>query len=183
MDIDFCSSWSFFLFAETNVCITFVSLTIKIADMIIDKLENQALYAVLGDGIKKGFDFLLNNDLTNLEVGKYEIDGKKIFASVMEYTSKEPHNAKLEAHMKFIDLQYVISGEELMGYTPRTGQVATEDKLEEKDVIFYNEPADFVKVSQGMFAIFFPTDLHQPSVKVSVPSPVKKVVVKIAVDY
>lgn len=150
--------------------------------MIVDKFENVGLYRNLNSGLKKGFDFLEKADLQKIEVGTYEIcDG--VFAIVDEYKSKEPGICKPEAHKKYIDIQYIIKGEELIGYAPLENQEVLIPYNEEKDLIFYSAKTQYSKLSNGMFAIYFPTDIHQPGVRVKENESVaiKKIVVKVAV--
>lgn len=45
--------------------------------MIIGTLSTYERYYVLGDGFKKAFEFLKNNDIRNMEPGRYDIDGDR----------------------------------------------------------------------------------------------------------
>jgi len=146
--------------------------------MIIDKIENAKLYYNLGMRIKKALDYTRQTDLKNLQPGKYEIEGDNIFALISEYETKTESEGKLEAHRKYIDVQYVIEGEELMGYAPLGNQQILEPYKEENDIIFYSVEKSFTKLSAGMFAIFFPTDVHMPGICVEKMSAVKKLVIK-----
>jgi hypothetical protein len=66
----------------------------------------------------KAFNFLKSNDLPGLEIKRYDIDGDNLFAPVSEYMTKNEEDAKYEAHQKYIDIQYVVSGKELIGVAP-----------------------------------------------------------------
>src|SRR4030066_683186 len=147
--------------------------------MIIDKIENANIYKNLGERIKQSFDYIVQTDLKNLAPGKYEIDGENIFALVSEYKTKSEQEGKLEAHRKYIDIQYVISGEELMGYVPLGNQQILEPYKEENDIVFFKGDKSFTKVSAGMFAIFFPEDVHMPGILAGQKSSVKKLVIKV----
>lgn len=146
--------------------------------MIIDKIENAHLYKNLGERISKSFEYIKTTDLKNLPAGKYQIDGENIFALVSEYKTKPEQEGKLEAHKKYIDVQYVIEGEELMGYSPLGLQQILEPYKEENDIIFFKGDKSFTKVSAGMFAIFSPEDVHMPGIASGKPSSVKKLVIK-----
>jgi YhcH/YjgK/YiaL family protein len=148
--------------------------------MVIDKIENYRLYSNLTKRLAKGFEFITTTDLTTIEPGKYQIDGDDIFAIVQEYDTKEEHDSVLEGHHKYIDIQYVIQGVELMGFTPLKDQVAVEENLE-KDYTFYTGETSMLRVEEGMFTLFFPEDLHRPGVKAGQISKVKKVVVKVKI--
>lgn len=148
--------------------------------MVIDKIENYRLYSQLTKRLAKGFEFLTTTDLKAIASGKHEIDSDKIFAIVQEYETKEESECVLEGHHKYIDIQYVISGVELMGFAPLTNQKMVEEDLE-KDYTFYEGDTSLLRVEEGMFTLFFPEDLHRPCVKAGVVSKVKKVVVKVKI--
>lgn len=148
--------------------------------MVIDKIENYRLYSKLTKRLAKAFEFITETDLTAIEPGKYQIENDDIFAIVQEYDTKEEKDSILEGHHKYIDIQYVIQGVELMGFTPLTDQVAVEENLE-KDYTFYEGETSMLRVEEGMFTLFFPEDLHRPGVKADQISKVKKVVVKVKI--
>ena len=56
--------------------------------MIMDQLSNASLYDGVHPRLKKGFNFLLDNDLQALPVGKYEIEDDKVFVMIQEYETK-----------------------------------------------------------------------------------------------
>ena len=149
--------------------------------MILDTLENYQLYTSINERIAKGFDFLRTTDLDSLPSGKHDIEGDTIFALVQEYQTKPLEDCKLESHKKYIDIQYVIRGEEIMGITTQNNQKIIEVN-EEKDYTFYEGTTSLVRVSKGMFTIFFPDDLHQPCVQTESVSEVKKVVIKVLIQ-
>jgi len=150
--------------------------------MIIDKIENSHLYRSLGDRIERALEYISKTDLKNIKPGKYEIDGENIFALISEYKTKSEQEGKLEAHRKYLDVQYVIAGEEMMGYVPLDRQQILEPYKKENDIIFFNGEKSFKKVSSGMFAIFFPEDVHMPGISVNEKSSVKKLVIKVKVN-
>jgi len=148
--------------------------------MILDTIENYQLYNPINERIAKGFDFLRTTDLDSLPSGKHDIEGDTIFALVQEYQTKPLEDCKLESHKKYIDIQYVIRGEEMMGITTQNNQKIIEVN-EGKDYTFYEGTTSLVLVSKGMFTIFFPDDLHQPCVQTETISEVKKVVIKVLI--
>jgi YhcH/YjgK/YiaL family protein len=149
--------------------------------MIIDKIENSGLYLNLSKRIAKAFKYVDSTDFSRIEPGRYEIEDDNIFAMVNEYETKNVSDCILEAHRKFIDIQYICSGVELIGVAPLVNQIPTKEYDETKDCAFFNEETSFVKMTGGMFAIFFPDDLHMPGVKTDSISKVKKVVIKVRI--
>lgn len=151
--------------------------------MIFDSAKNLDFYRNLGmDGrYEKAVDFLKNTDLESLAPGKYEIDGKNVFANVTEYTTVPWEEAKYEAHHNYTDIQYMISGSETMTYA-RIDELAEKVPYnEEKDVVFYDNenPGLKVVVKTGEYMIFNPWDGHKPKAAAGEPAFIKKVIVKI----
>ena len=58
-------------------------------------------------------------------------------------------------------------------------QQILEPYKEENDIIFYRGDKSFTKVSSGMFAIFFPEEVHMPGISTGNISDVKKLVIKV----
>lgn len=149
--------------------------------MILDKLEHANWYAGINENLQKGFEYLKNTDLASLEVGKYEIDGKNVFALVSEYDSKKPEDCRPEAHQLYADIQYIVSGKEAIGYVTLANQPTTVEYNPEKDIAFYNCETVPVTIETGMFAVFYPQDIHRPCMQIDGPEKVKKVVIKVRV--
>jgi len=91
--------------------------------MVIDKIENYKLYVSLSEKIAKAFAYINETDLSQTALGKYEIDNDDIFALVQEYDTKDKNECKLEGHSKYIDIQYIIYGVELIGVTSLINQI------------------------------------------------------------
>lgn len=150
--------------------------------MIIDKIENCALYYGAHPNFEKAFAFIKKAIAENLAVGKYELDGKNLFASVQEYNTKEEQAARFEGHRKYIDIQYIVSGAEYVEVTDITKAQPITEYNEEKDVQFYqaNEKVWNGVWTENEYGIFFPYDIHRPGMRVDgVSAPVKKILVKI----
>ena len=147
--------------------------------MIIDTLENINLYKGLGNLFLQGFEYLENTDLATLPTGKYTIDGENVFAIVMEYETG--NTIEIEAHQKYADIQFIISGEEMMLLKSKTGEEKIIQAYNDKeDYMLYEAKTSNYVFTKGMFAVFFPDDLHSPSMMIDhKSSKVKKVVVKV----
>jgi len=148
--------------------------------MILDSLKNAASTLALNPLFKQAFEFIQKNDLSKMEPGKTIIDGDKLFISVMEIDGKIPEAAKMESHVKYIDIQVVISGVETMGWTAiEHCTEAIEPYNAEKDLQFFaDKPSTLITVNPGEFAIFFPEDGHAPGIG---NGHIKKAVVKVLI--
>ncbi len=165
--------------------------------MIFDRLNNAKQYFSLNKKFKKAFEFLLNNDLNSLQDGKYIIEPAKIsqnnnkndncdeiYANVQTLTTKNKSLKNWEVHKKYIDIQYVIHGQECMEYGILEDFKDTVEKYDdEKDVEFLTSTNYFnsINVKAGNFVIFYPNDVHAPMLSVWEDKEIKKVIVKIKI--
>jgi biofilm protein TabA len=133
----------------------------------------------------KGLDYLRQTDFARVEPGKYEIDGAGIFALVQEQQTAPKGERRPEAHAKNIDIQYVIEGTDLIGFgLPDPANAVQEDLLAQKDNIFYKDVKNEMDLvlTAGMYAIFFPEEVHRPNCQYGVSEKLRKVVVKVGTE-
>ena len=149
--------------------------------MILDSIKNISKYENLNIDLKSIVEFIDRVENENLENGKYELDGDKLFALVQSYETKDSDECRLESHKKYIDIQYVQEGTEVMYWSLVDGLKVTEDLSEISDVIFYEDDkkATELVVNEKSFALFFTHDAHKPGVKFNNKSNVRKIVFKI----
>ncbi|MEI7420521.1 MAG: YhcH/YjgK/YiaL family protein [Prolixibacteraceae bacterium] len=150
--------------------------------MILDTIKNSDRYLSIGKGIAETLRYIQNNDLSEVQRGRYEIDGKRLVMIVSESKNSNTNECRLEGHRRFIDLQYWVSGSELMGHEILDNQPVLDEYNEEIDCAFYNCIASFSRLLPGMFVIFFPSDLHTAVSDPLSDEKVKKIVFKIAVE-
>src|SRR5512143_2343810 len=94
-------------------------------------------------GLAAGFEFLERSDLAALPMGRHIIDGDSVFALAMQSSSREPSAGKFEAHQDYIDIQYLVSGKEVIGVAPVAGLQVTTPYDAAKDIVFYAVPATY----------------------------------------
>ncbi len=107
-------------------------------------------------------------------------DGVWTYAKVEEYQTKT--ESKYEAHRKYIDIQYMIKGEELIGVCDKSDCKTCTAYSDSNDIEFFDckKEDTWQKLREGDFLVLFPNDAHKPSICISSPNIVKKVVVKIS---
>jgi YhcH/YjgK/YiaL family protein len=150
--------------------------------MIHDLLENAAAYYPIAPRIAAALKFLQNTDLSALPLGRSVIDGDKCFAIMQEYMTKTPDKGFWEAHQKYIDVQYIISGIEAMGWAPIQQMTVLEEYNPEKEYAVLQGPGQWVNLSPGAFVIFHPHDAHMGAIAIAHPAQVRKIVIKVAVE-
>ena len=146
--------------------------------MIIDQLQNAEQYYGLGTGIEAALRYLQQTDFKNVAPERYDIDGDRVYAMVQEYDAKPKAEGFWEAHRKYLDVQYVATGVEHMGYAA-VATLQAGPYEEDKDFIKLEGDGEFFLLREGYFCILAPQDAHMPGMAVGQSAPVKKVVVKV----
>jgi YhcH/YjgK/YiaL family protein len=149
--------------------------------MIVDALANAALYRAVHPRLADALDYLAAFDPSTPD-GRVAIDEDRVYAQVQTYATKPAAEKKWESHRRYLDVQYVVSGRELIGVAPSDALDGATPYNDAKDVVNYAGPrgaAATLFVEGGQFAIFFPHDGHQPGVAAGESAEVRKVVVKV----
>ena len=149
--------------------------------IIINKLQHAERYYNTHPASEKAFAFLRQDGLAELPAGRHEIDGDRLFCIISKGPGRSREEAKLEAHRKYIDIQYVIDGTDEMGWRPTADCKVIDTEYDaEKDIGFFKDlPDNWTPVPAGSFVIFFPEDAHAPLVS---SEQIHKAVLKIAVE-
>jgi len=148
--------------------------------MIIDQIKFIERYKNLDGRIGLALNFLKNTDFTNMKPGRCQISGDDIFYMINDYKTIPVKDGILEGHKKYIDIQSIITGNELIGCAPLSNQLETEVYDSEKDYALFKGQASLVQMKPGMFAIFYPNDLHMPGLN-EMEIKVKKLVIKVKI--
>jgi len=148
--------------------------------MVLDRLDQSAAYESLNPRLAKAFEFLRTFDLLRADLGRHEIAGDDVFALFQEYRTKPESEGVWESHRRYMDVQYVISGIERMGYANLRALTPRADYDAERDLIFHDGHGSFVDVPAGSFTLFAPQDGHMPCLAAGESSLVRKVVIKVA---
>lgn len=148
--------------------------------MIFDTLENSSAYLETHPLFSKAFEFIANAVSSDLAIGRHEIDGDNIYGIVAEDFHDPDTINPLEAHRKYIDIQFASKGDFTIGFRTLSSCV---DQLkeydEENDYILYDDqPEFFMTLGAGTFCILYPQDAHSPQ---HPNDYAKKIVVKVAV--
>ena len=148
--------------------------------MILDNIANIDKYVCLHPRFAKAFEFVKSQNLETLEVGKFEIEGKEIHASVSAKEGVKAEMAKFECHDQYVDIQVCPSGSETIGWSARSDcrEIKTPYNPEKDVTFFADQPATYFQLKAGQFVIFYPEDVHAPMIG---EGEIKKLVVKIKI--
>jgi biofilm protein TabA len=149
--------------------------------MILSALSQASRHAALHPLFRQAFNYMRDTNLNALAPGRYPIVCDDLFAIVEHVSAKSKEMAKLEAHRRYIDIQFVLDGDEQMGWKPLADCLnPISEYSEEKDIRFFHDaPASWITVPPEHFCIFFPEDAHAPLVG---SGQVRKVIFKVAVQ-
>ena len=150
--------------------------------MILDKLTNRGRYGMIIPGFDRALDYLANTDFTVLEDGKHPIDGERIYALVMTYSTEPERERSFEAHHKYLDVQCILQGRETIYWAPTDELSPMGEYSEEKDIVFLSgDPRASLQLNSGSFAVFYPEDAHKPNCDWNGPQQNRKAVIKVRI--
>lgn len=133
--------------------------------MILDTLNNSALTEQLHPLFKQLFDYVKTHDLTQVPAERIVLEADDLFINIADATLKTADEQKLEIHREYIDVHFPLSGDEIVGWTPKEN-LKTQSEApfnEQEDFALYAEQAEtYFTVSPGQFLVVYPNDAHAP---------------------
>lgn len=150
--------------------------------MLIDDLSNASKYHGVSPYVATALKWLeANKDkFATMENGQYEIDGTNVYGIVNSYDTKPIADCTWEAHLKYCDIHYSVSGSERIGYRHKAHMLETQEYNHDKDYALYAGSGDWITVHEGSFCLLLPDDIHAPGAMTNEhPTHLKKVVIKL----
>ncbi|QLB42746.1 MULTISPECIES: N-acetylneuraminate anomerase [Mannheimia] len=123
-------------------------------------------------------------DLANLALGWQDLE-EGIRMNVMSFETSPAEGKKAEMHRKFVDIQLLIEGEEMIEYGLSQPNLSKYDEYRDEDDYQLTDEIDDkneVILKPNMFAIFLPYEPHKPGNTVNENKTLKKLVVKVPVE-
>ncbi len=149
--------------------------------MVFDELCNSGRYEKLHPSFAAAFRFLKKKGLAKFPDGRYKIKGSRLYAIVLRGKGRGRKSAKLEAHRRYIDIQFSLDGIDEIGWKPTKECICREGRFStKKDYGFFSDaPCKWISLTPRSFMIFFPEDAHAPSCG---RGNLHKIVVKVEID-
>ena len=97
--------------------------------MIFSSIHTKDDYSNYPKAVQRAIEYLKSNDFTKMEPGVYEIEGKQLYAQVFDAMTEPLADRKPEVHEKYLDVQFLASGREKLGFTPDTGNYEVDEKF------------------------------------------------------
>jgi len=156
---------------------------------IYASIKDLYLQCAMSSGFKKALDYLSDFDPALFDgkmpgfVRKTVISGESVYAVNQVYATRPLSKARFEAHRKYIDVQVVWSGEELIPVA-FVSELDVETPYQAgKDIVFLKFRRNYPSLimTRGMAAVFYPSDAHAPCISHGRRSIVAKTVVKVRI--
>lgn len=147
--------------------------------MLFDNLKNKDCYREMKD-VYTALCFLAELDAPLNET--VEIRGKELFANPVSLVSKPEADCVFEAHRKYADIHYILSGTEGIAVRELGGLIPKETFQTEKDIGFYEgEASGVLYLHPGDFMVCWPQDAHKVAIMDGTPGAIQKIVVKVQI--
>lgn len=147
--------------------------------MIFGNIQCLDEYPFLEKAVLDCFAYAKAHDLSTFEPGCHEIDGKRLFVNIVQYTTTTPENRFWEAHRQYLDLHLLLLGEEQIDLN-FIANMQPSDYQEKDDFLpLDGDKNSSVILREGDFLICFPQDAHRTAVQAAQPCTVKKAIFKI----
>jgi biofilm protein TabA len=114
---------------------------------------------------------------------KVDLSGSGLFTVEQAYFSKPFEKCFYESHLRHIDLQLIVAGEEIMDVQPIRNLTVDKPFQEARDLITYRYASNGsrLRIAAGQLAVFFPSDGHMPGQQADGSVLVRKTVVKVPI--
>lgn len=135
----------------------------------------------LQDSTSFEYKSLKNIELDNCN--KKELN-ENCFLLEQSYISKNKEDCFFESHKKYIDIQYIFEGEEIMEVDNIKNLNVSKEYNEDLDYAkyFQNKNSSSLIIKQNELAIFYPNDAHMPCIRIDENKKVIKAVFKILIN-
>lgn len=137
-----------------------------------------------GKGVLSRILLFLKENAATLPSGRHELEDG-VFVVAKEYEPGDAATKRFETHVKYADVQYVVSGGEVIFVAPLGDLAVVEDRLDTDDIRFHadpnNETVTACDVAAGDYLLLLPDDAHKPECSRGIPS-CQKCIAKIPVE-
>ncbi len=148
--------------------------------MILDYYKNYHTYVNAVPGLEEGMAFV--QTLLDKPAGTYHTK-TDMYAMVQEGSTYDITSDRMETHRKFLDVQFVFSGQEVFEWEEAEQLEIDTPYEEETDFVFYKGSGKAYRATPGMFYVLFPQDAHKCRGAVNrQSSPYRKIVLKLPIS-
>jgi YhcH/YjgK/YiaL family protein len=117
----------------------------------------------------------------DIKDGVVNLKGNDLYVNVHRYSTRAVDQCMWESHRQTMDIQYCISGAEIIEWIPSGNLESMDDYSSSLDVEHWhgNVDAARIRLTPGMFTVFLPNEPHRPQLRDIAADEIRKVAVKI----
>ena len=152
--------------------------------MIFDQMKNASCYQGILPAVTTALEKMAAYTPDNYPGGKVTIDGDNLFLLLNTYETRDPAAAQFEAHEKYIDVMYMVEGEEIIYVKPTDALreiTKAYDPAIDALLAKLDDDAIPVRLTAGTFVVLFPQDAHAPACYDKASQTVKKIIGKVKI--
>lgn len=147
--------------------------------MVYGNIQDLDQYDFLGKKILRALHYAQEHDLLRAPGGRNEVDGEELYFNRIIYTTELARKRMWEAHKKYIDVHYCLSGCEEIDLASLV-HMKTGDYDVQRDCRHVTGYPDLTCIMRpGDFLVCMPNDAHRPGVTHIHSCEVHKVVFKV----
>lgn len=133
--------------------------------------------------IKNAIEYMKQIDISKVELNKSFAVNEGFYYVVQKYSTKKECDCVLESHKKYVDIQLMVSGEEVMDIVD-TARLNEKHKYDyEKDVVVWYPPKRMCRTSlkAGDCIVLYPENAHRGAISIDESCNVIKIVGKVLI--
>lgn len=132
--------------------------------MILTTLKDCSRYESLHPKFKTLFDYIKNNDILGMPLGRIELCGDELYINNVEPAALSKEEQPLELHQSYIDVHMLFAGEESVGWLPIHAITAFSKpySAEGDYALTTDKPTTYVTLKPYDMVIVYPEDAHAP---------------------
>ena len=143
--------------------------------MIICPWNEISRYASVIPGLEEATKIIDAHDPK--EYGTFPLPNGRFMVGM--HTSRSAEGAQAEAHRRFLDIQYVITGQDVVGWNSINHMTPAGEFNMEGDIGFFEGDVEMIRIPAGYCYVVFPEDAHLPDCHIDQPMNFLKYVIKI----
>jgi YhcH/YjgK/YiaL family protein len=143
------------------------------------KLKDLVESQIISEKIQSTLLLLKGHDFSAYRAGRHEL-GEELFFFLNEYETKEVEDCFWEAHQVYLDVHYILEGNESIAVDHIEHQQVKVAYNQEKDATFFEgDVRSILTMNPGDVMICFPEDSHMAGLIADEKQSVRKVVLKV----
>ena len=143
--------------------------------MIICPWNEISRYAAVIPGLEEAIKIIDAHDPK--EYGTFPLPNGRFMVGM--HTSRSAEGEQAEAHRRFLDIQYVLSGQDVVGWNSINHMTPAGEFNVEGDIGFFDGEVEMIRIPAGYCYVVFPEDAHLPDCHIDQPMDFLKYVIKI----